>query len=153
MKRETTEQLDLFRRQQEQADKALLEEGGDEEEGKAGSPTAGESQWAVNARKRKRAKEKEGLKGVKIRKSSTSEGLDRRESASQEPEKAGAVPSTTDIKEKEGALQAPKGKTTAVTPVSPPVKPSKASAATSSNPEPLKPGGLGLGGYSSDEDD
>ena len=153
MKRETTEQLDLFRRQQEQADKALLEEGGDQEEGKAGSPTAVESQWAVNARKRKRAKEKEGLKGVKIRKSSTSEGLDRRESASQEPEKAGAVPSTTDIKEKEGALQAPKGKATAVTPVSPPVKPSKASAATSSNPETPKPGGLGLAGYSSDEDD
>ena len=153
MKRETVEQLDLFRRQQEEADKALLEEGGDkEEEVKAGSPTAGESQWAVNARKRKRAKEKEGLKGVKLRKSSTSEGPERRGSASQEPERAGAVPSTTDIKEKEGALQAPKGKATAITPMSP-VKPSKASAALSSNPEPSKPGGLGLAGYSSDEDD
>ncbi len=74
VKKETSEQLDLFRRQQEEKDKELLE-GGEEDDGKAGSPTAGESQssWAVNARKRKRAKESErpGLKGLKLRKSSS----------------------------------------------------------------------------------
>jgi len=32
-----------------------------------------ESNWAINSNKRKRAKEKEGLKGIKLRKSSTSE--------------------------------------------------------------------------------
>lgn len=32
-----------------------------------------ESNWAINSKKRKRAKEKEGLKGIKLRKSSTSE--------------------------------------------------------------------------------
>lgn len=77
MRRETTEQLDLFRRQQEEADKALLGDSGDagvvNEAGKASSPPVGEGQWAVNARKRKRVKEKEGLKGVKLRKSSTHE--------------------------------------------------------------------------------
>ena len=75
VKRETVEQLDVFRRQQEEADRALLlqhEEGRDEDKnGKAGSPTTEETPWAVNARKRKRAKEREGLKGVKLRKSST----------------------------------------------------------------------------------
>lgn len=74
VKRETSEQLDLFRRQQEEKDKELLE-GGEEADGTAGSPTAAESQsaWAVNARKRKRAKENEraGLKGLKLRKSSS----------------------------------------------------------------------------------
>ena len=75
VKRETVEQLDVFRRQQEEADRALLlqhEDGPDEEKtGKAGSPTTEETQWAVNARKRKRVKEKEGLKGIKLRKYST----------------------------------------------------------------------------------
>ncbi|KAA6407057.1 MAG: hypothetical protein FRX48_09123 [Lasallia pustulata] len=76
VKKETKEQLDLFRRQQEEADKALLDAAGNDSPATpaaAGRPPAEESQWAVNARKRKRAKEKEVLKGVKLRKSSTSE--------------------------------------------------------------------------------
>lgn len=74
VKKETKEQLDLFRRQQEEADKALLDAAGNESTvapATAGSPSAEEGQWAVNARKRKRAKEKEVLKGVKLRKSSS----------------------------------------------------------------------------------
>ncbi|KAL2043647.1 hypothetical protein N7G274_003954 [Stereocaulon virgatum] len=151
VKRETAEQLDLFRRQQEEADKALLEEGFcKEEEAKAGSPTAGESQWAVNARKRKRAKEKEGSKLVKIRRSSTSEGLKRLGSASQELEKATAGPAAIDIKETEVTLSPkakPEAKATDATHTSPPTH---SSAATSPR---TKPGALGLAGYSSDEDD
>lgn len=78
VRRETGEQLDAFRRLQEEKDKELLEGsivGEDVNgDGKSGSPVSGEGQWAVNARKRKRAKEKEGLRGVKLRKtSSTSE--------------------------------------------------------------------------------
>ena len=76
VKKETKEQLDLFRRQQEEADKALLDAAGNDSTvtpATAGIPSAEEGQWAVNARKRKRAKEKEVLKGVKLRKSSTSE--------------------------------------------------------------------------------
>ena len=164
VKRETTEQLDLFRRQQEEADKALLEESGEKEDGeggKAGSPTVGESHWAINARKRKRAKEKEVLKGVKVRKgSSTNEtpvglGSERRESASQEPEKGDAIVSAQDSREEkissakkdldekvvpEGlASPAPTSSTTA---------PSKQNAGAAS-----KPAALGLAGYSSDEED
>ena len=74
VKKETKEQLDLFRRQQEEADKALLDAAGNEATvapATAGSSPMEEGQWAVNARKRKRVKEKEVLKGVKLRKSSS----------------------------------------------------------------------------------
>lgn len=164
VKRETTEQLDLFRRQQEEADKALLKESEEKEDGeggKAGSPTAGENQWAINARKRKRVKEKEVLKGVKVRKgSSTSElpvglGGERRGSASQEPEKAKAIVSAQDSTGKktsstekniEGnviseALASP-------TPESGTAGPSKQDSGAASKPAPL-----GLADYSSDDED
>lgn len=76
IKRETNEQLDLFRRQQEEVDKALSTTNDDVDDAivsrSNNSPTSTEFQWAINARKRKRT-EREGLKGVKIRKSSTSE--------------------------------------------------------------------------------
>ena len=90
VKKETTEQLDLFRRQQEEADKALLEKPTEASEvnrvGTGGSPT-GESQWAVNARKRKRVKEKEGMKGVKLRKSSTANETPAPEEDLHDPER------------------------------------------------------------------
>ena len=73
IKKETTEQLDLFRRQQEEADKAFAAEAADGNLVSGGSPTE-EEQWAVSGKKRRRAKEKQVLKGVKLRKmSSTSE--------------------------------------------------------------------------------
>lgn len=76
VKKETSEQLDIFRRQQEEADKALLSEdiiAGDTHTSGKAETLSTEAQWAINARKRKRAKDKDGLKGVKLRKSSTSE--------------------------------------------------------------------------------
>lgn len=153
VKKETEGQLDLFRRQQEEADKALLEEGGDEEVngGKAGSPEAGESTWAVNVRKRKRVKEKEGLKGVKLRKSSSTAeapiGLGK-ETQEPEKEKPGAH-SATGIKENITA-----SKTYPST--DQPATTTSKSLSTVDKGESPKLGvhpGLGLAGYSSDEDD
>ncbi len=164
VKRETTEQLDLFRRQQEEADKALLEESGEKEDregGKAASPTVGENQWAINARKRKRVKEKEVLKGVKVRKgSSTSEtpvglGGERRGSASQEPEKGKAIVSAQDSTEKKSSSAETdlEGKVfsealASPTPISGTTAPPKQEAGAVS-----KPAALGLADYSSDEAD
>ena len=70
VKRETAEGLAVFRQQQEEVDKkarrgsagAAIEEG---------SPTLEEESWIAGGKKRKRVKEKEGLKGVRIRRSST----------------------------------------------------------------------------------
>lgn len=77
MKKETTEKLDVFRRQQEEADKALLAQevnlNDRSPSNKAGNLPSDEAQWTITGRKRKRAKEKEVLKGVKLRKSSTSD--------------------------------------------------------------------------------
>jgi len=90
VRRETKEGLALFRQQQEEADKKARLEG----KGAAGvvveegSPTAGaeEESWVAGGRKRKRAKDKEVIKGVKIRRSSTAD------------EKTKAVQSTSPVK-------------------------------------------------------
>lgn len=73
IRKETTEQLDLFRRQQEEADKALLAEAadGDGSNGVVGAGSVEEEQWVVNGKKRRRGKEKQVLKGVKLRKTSS----------------------------------------------------------------------------------
>jgi hypothetical protein len=71
VKRETAEGLALFRQQQDEIDKKARR-GSDGAAVEEGSPTAEEESWIAGGRKRKRAKEKEGLKGVKIRRSSTS---------------------------------------------------------------------------------
>jgi len=65
VKRETAEGLARFRLE---ADK-MARRGSD---GAAVEPTEEEKSWVAGGRKRKRVKEKEGLKGVKIRRSSTS---------------------------------------------------------------------------------
>jgi len=154
VRKETTEQLDLFRRQQEEADKALLEQAGDEqefEEGKPGSPTT-ESRWSVNAKKRKRVKEKEGLKGVKLRKSSSST---HDKIATLAKVRGDSVPSpkpetsnfTENTKLDDKASLSSSHLQTA--------KPPKHSTTITNATKPAQgpTPGLGLGGYSSDEDD
>lgn len=75
MKKETTEQLDIFRRQQEEVDKAIMsEEVGVGDSSLVGGNPPVESQWAINARKRKRAKGREALLGAKVRKIFANEG-------------------------------------------------------------------------------
>lgn len=75
VKKETAEQLQAFRRQQEEADKASLSATAtgtalSEESARPDAPS-GDSQWAINARKRKRAKDNAALPGLKLRKSSS----------------------------------------------------------------------------------
>ena len=79
MRRETAEGLLAFRQRQEEADKKLLLS----QQGDAISPVdEAEEEWTAGAggRKRKRKVEREGLRGVKLRRSSTatSENLQRR---------------------------------------------------------------------------
>lgn len=169
VKKETSEQLDLFRRQQEEKDRELLE-GGEEVEGKAGSPTAGESQsqWAVNARKRKRTKENDraGLKGLKLRKSSSASEAPVGLSTSLSPDE---VPNTSRTENGEGKSGEPQVTSSGTTSTkeraaieisaSPPPLPETNTTKFSSNQNissSSKPSGtpaLGLTGYSSDEED
>lgn len=151
LRKETSEQLELFRKQQEQAHKVELVEESNK------SPVGDEEHWTAGPRKRKR--EKEAIRGVKIRKSS---------SAAQD--KANSVPklAATDglqeaivsgNRESSGSPrnaedQKKAGPTISkVVPTEAPVTlsktPSRASVKTSSLPVT----GLGLDSYSSSEDD
>ena len=143
MKKETAEKLSLFRRQQEEADRALLKQVNDTEE--TSDLVAGDSQGAVNAWKKRKRVEKELIKGVKLRKGSSStepsetasgevhHTQGRPEEATQAKprpgsavgEKPGSYPKSVDDKD-EKTLLSPKDKAT---------QPS-----------------LGLAAYSSDED-
>lgn len=156
VKKETTEQLDIFRRQQEEADKALLEESGGVEEKdtsrKAGSPTAGESPWALNARKRKRVKD-EGLKGVKLRKSSSTHDANVasiKEDIDSSPHriKNENISSASDPKSNTIGNACARGLNPNVqgTTKASPSPPTSVKAAQEG------PAGLGLAGYSSDEE-
>lgn len=69
VRKETSEQLDAFRKQQEEAERAAALA-----EINSGTVPQDEEQWVASGRKRKKGREKEQLKGVKLRKlSSTSE--------------------------------------------------------------------------------
>ena len=155
VKKETSEQLDLFRRQQEEAEKALLEEGIKASDA-AASPTgpSSDTQWALNAKKRKRTKEDKGLKGLKIRKSSStieapSSLSDKNSTNDQAPSKKDTKDLINgDTKEIPKSVEAalPQSKTTDE-------KAASASAPKSSSPaRPSALSGLGLADYSSDED-
>ena len=175
VKKETTEQLDAFRRQQEEADKALFsgEAGADDEIGAAGSPVQEDSQWTVNARKRKRAKEKEILKGVKLRKGSSSAveklgtaiGKDSDQSVASATSPTAEKKKSTEDKHQEaltnaqlpqaGTKPADDNTTKALT-TSPKAASPLALKAMAPVPPPYKSGpalGLALAGYSSEEDD
>lgn len=158
VKKETAEQLKLFRRQQEEADKALLSEGGDTIEpsapGKPSSPSIVESKWAINSRKRKRAKEKEGLKGVKLRKPSTSELSPVTATSVNRLDDPAPALDPNDCKVESDSLL--EENTAANIPVSiarPDTEPlDKLSVAETTQASKGTLSGLGLAGYSSDED-
>ena len=67
VKKDTREQLEMFRRQREEADKAVLDQG----EGGLATALVDDEQWGTTAKKRKRPREPEGFKGLKLRKSSS----------------------------------------------------------------------------------
>ncbi|EED24051.1 conserved hypothetical protein [Talaromyces stipitatus ATCC 10500] len=69
VKKETAEQLAEYQRQREEAERALIEAGGQNSSGSATKPTGDEEQWVVAGRKRKRNR-KDFLVPPKIRKSS-----------------------------------------------------------------------------------
>lgn len=153
IKRETAQQLDLFRRQQEEADKALFNQGGDADDANnsstAGNIPSDESQWATNGRKRKRGKEKEVLKGVKLRKSSTN-GVPLALAVKPLGIAPASVKNNNDVEDKSDP-------TTTVSLVEVKAKPPPDAGDEAATKLPveenkLAKSHLGLGGYSSDED-
>jgi hypothetical protein len=142
VKRETAEGLALFRRQQEEADKKARRgsEGAAVEEG---STVLEEESWVAGGRKRKRTKEKEGLKGVKIRKSSTSTETTIPSQASPPAHPSPDRPASKEAEKAKSTVQPPKTQESQST--------NSASPAIFNKPPALAKGGLV--NYGSDEDD
>ena len=135
VKKETAEGLALFRQQQEEADKKART-GSDAAATVEGSPVAEEESWVAGGRKRKRTKEKEGLKGVKIRRASTST------EATKPPE--------SDLQPPKEKVDTPKPKIPSqTTEKSPDLKPASDTKKPSNPPKATS----GLVSYGSDEDD
>ena len=152
MKRDTTTQLDAFRRHQEEADRQLRTGDDGKEVEEAGSPTAGESGWAVDGKKRKRVKQKESLKGVKLRRVSLSGydsvkpqevSLPGKSNTSKTPIKVNSTPTAE-------AKETAKSK---LIDVSKPLEASGPGSVTATTSAKGSSSGLGLAGYSSDEED
>ncbi|QDS74499.1 hypothetical protein FKW77_007044 [Venturia effusa] len=136
IRKETAESLAAFRRQQEEKEKAALGLSD------SGNPVDEEEGWTFSGKKRKKGKPKEFLKGIKLRKTSStdspSEALPKNTSSdtpntkaqsSVEPKINSPVTALTTASTKETTLTAPQKLST-----SPVIA-------------------LGLGNYSSDEDD
>lgn len=123
VKKETMEGLAAFRKQQEELEKKAREDTGD-------VAVIEEDNWAAGTqRKRKRIKEKEGLKGVKLRKSSTTDDT-----------AVATTEAVTEVRTQPAKLD----------------QPSEEAASTAKNTPPAAPptkSGLGLVSYGSDTDD
>ncbi|KAK4888559.1 hypothetical protein LTR27_012567 [Elasticomyces elasticus] len=130
VKKETREQLEAFRKQQEEAEKAARLEDGTE------GPATTET-WAVGSRKRKKGREKESIGGLKIRRVSTAEEKSM-------PARPVAASSNTNDGKPAKSLDVNSVKSTEGSAVPTIVKASKTIS-------PALPA-LGLGAYSSDED-
>ena len=148
VRRETAEQLELFRQQQEKTERVAL---GDATEDKDGD----EQSWVVAGKKRKRAKDKGVLPGVKLRKaSSNAEGPVSFAQGEQSPAKD-VQPVKAHVKPTERTDDTTSRSPVASTPGKPVVPTSgremalSETKATSGSVPPAT--GLGLGGYSSDE--
>lgn len=141
VKRETAEGLEQFRKQQEEADKKARRGSDGAQAMEQGSQTVEEEQWVAGGRKRKRAKEKEVLKGVRIRRSSTTEKAANPSATEASPSKS-PLTLKTPVKSKEPPVLAQPNPTSA-----PPASAEKVP------PTPAKSTGLGLVDYGSDDDD
>ncbi|ATZ55187.1 hypothetical protein BCIN_11g04700 [Botrytis cinerea B05.10] len=141
VRKETAEGLELFRKQQEDADKKAraADDGGAQIQD--GSPVR-EDEWGTAGRKRKRTKDKEVLKGVKVRRASSSTST---KDLSTKPTKDDSDSIATSTKP-------PTPKDSAKILDSKPAKeaPKPVAVKKPSPPPPKK--GLGLVDYGSDED-
>lgn len=162
IRRETAEQLDLFRRQQEEADKALLVEAaadGDGPGGVGGDGAVEGEQWAVSGKKRRRGRDRQVLKGVKIRKTSAAgeAGAARLDEQGTPASRVAEVTikGSGVVLRKQGVLETNSAKTESITDAggaksATVPKPPPADAAVPANKSAAV---LGLGNYSSDDDE
>jgi hypothetical protein len=137
IRRETAESLAAFRKQQEEKEKAALGLSG------SGSPLDEEEAWTFSGKKRKKGKQKEFLKGIKLRKTSSADSTSQVLTNSATKDSPGDKTEEA-IEKKAFSLQSATAVTTTKkeAPSAPPRKASTSPVVS-----------LGLGNYSSDDDD
>ncbi|TGO24492.1 hypothetical protein BPAE_0101g00100 [Botrytis paeoniae] len=141
VRKETAEGLELFRKQQEDADKKARAADNDGAQTQDGSPVR-EDDWGTTGRKRKRTKDKEVLKGVKVRRASSST------STKDLPTK----PAKDDSDSTATSTKPPASKDSAKIPGPKPAKVAPKPVAVKKPSPPPSNKGLGLVDYGSDED-
>jgi len=131
-KKHTKEHLEEFRKQQEEAERAAKEL-----DAAAVAPVTASETWAVGPRKRKKGKDKDGIGGLKIRRTSTGDKAKEDGDAKIKEQTAASslAASATADKSKEKGPEKVVDRPTATSPSL-----------------PVTAVGLGLGAYSSDED-
>ncbi|KAI5239431.1 hypothetical protein E4T43_06751 [Aureobasidium subglaciale] len=151
VRKETAEQLEAFRRQQEDTEKASRE-AAPEASNQSESDT-----WAFNARKRKRNREKEAIAGIKLRKSSSSMAQmtedARATSGAASDDKKQSPPSPGSTPASQSASAKPVQPPVAVMDEVVPDQVNKAPATVAASASPKPAAALGLAAYSSDDDD
>lgn len=154
MKKDTLEQLEVFRRQQEEAERKALEEAN-----AGGPPVEDAPLWVAGARKRKKT-EKDGglLKGVKLRKASSSadagtEGKKVGEEQARGKQPAKELHSSTSPSPATASTPDPKSIDQKVEGCPKKTSPAKASTSSVAVSQATKTPLLGLGYASSDEED
>lgn len=150
VKKDTADQLEVFRKQREEAEKALLEDGSANV-----IPAAEAEDWKIPGRKRRREKKKDSLIPGKKRKS-TAEGTGE-DSPPTGKKMEGNQPTTEGEKSTGPAKSgpaAPRQEPQSSPGSNNPGKPAESTKATSSKPtEPPKPAAsLGLADYGSDSE-
>ncbi|OJD38705.1 nefa-interacting nuclear protein nip30 [Diplodia corticola] len=156
LKKETTEQLDAFRRHQEEVERAARLTGATD-----GDQPAEEEHWASAGRKRKKARDKESLMGIKIRRTSSvgekgasSNASPKTDTKSPDPaEKEKEIVPSAGVSKPENVTKTATGTGLAASEKTSGVVGSTVPKETQAQKPKPTPAALGLGGYSSDEDD
>ncbi|KAM3415369.1 hypothetical protein BST61_g8896 [Cercospora zeina] len=144
VKRETKEQLDAFRQRQLEAERKLATSDSTASPG-PGTDVAAHTAWTVGRKRKKHPKDV--LRGVKLRKSSSTE--ERKPAVA---DKSAEIPGFAPNSQQSPGEQNPEAGERAVLPAKPEAEQDGASSPAVSSPVPPT-GGLGLGAYSSDDDD
>ncbi|GCB22442.1 protein FAM192A [Aspergillus awamori] len=151
VKKETAEQLELFRRQREEAEKALLEDTSADV-----APAAEGEDWKIPARKRRREKSKDLLIPGKKRKSLGGDNTGNFSKELSADKESGKVDNTVPESKPESAQEKPEVPKQPITSpgATKPVQDSKSSPKqTASNTTAKTPSlSLGLAGYGSDSE-
>lgn len=144
VKKQTAEELDAFRRQQEEAERATKTSGSSE-----AADTTDTTSWAVS-RKRKKGRE-DILGGVKLRKASSGDKVSAELKQAGRPSATAPLPDAKqkDMSESERSTFRTAQETDDAKAKDPEAKGDPPSAPPTATATP----GLGLGAYSSDEDD